>query len=278
MIRVDRSHPLSRGMLAWAMGLPGRFGGASMTDLIAGTKLPFSASWQGNSPSWSSGPAQGPGPAIQFPFSDATFGHPAGIVDVGYSLASKVSNALTIAVYAYTPNSATLECFCGEGVNPPDTDVATVFRLPDHSYWARVSNTTNTQATVSGGAWPTGRWTSVILTYDGSTVALYADGVSLGTAALTGSVYATGLNYAIGARAASSDYRIYGNGGKVAAWLLWNRGLSASEAAQVAAEMRAGYPNLLRRDRTPVGLLLPSQAFRPWYSPAYSGFLGTGAA
>lgn len=276
MIRVNRSHPLSRGLLAWAMPLPGAAGTAMLLDVLSRRRYGFVASYLGGSPSYAAGENQFPGPAVRFPPFDSVPTHTAGRVDLGGNLASLgVGSALTVSIRAYTPNSSTLECFCGEAENPPDADVGTIFRLSDNTYWGRVTNSSGTPATVNAGTWPTARWTTATLTYDGATVTLYADGDSLGTASLSGSVYPTATGYAIGTRGSQdADYARFGNTGMVASWQLWNRALSASEVALQWAETRAGFPGMLIRDRAPLRSNQPGRFRRLGVEggfPAYAG-------
>lgn len=130
----------------------------------------------------------------------------------------------------------------------------------------------STVGTAAGsGAMVVGQWHHLVATHDGTTGSCYLDGVLQGTA--------TGTLNASPTTALRFGNNIYGDGaytGSMSDVAIWSRCLSAADVARLYAESRLGYPSMLIRDR--LKLVSQGQVFRPWYSPGYSGFLGTGAA
>lgn len=266
MIRVNRSHPLNIGRLAWWMGVPGRMGGTTLVDLMDR----YPARVQGTA-RWSNArPFAGPsldGSTVYRAAAD--------------SLGNTMSGPATWGV-RFTPDAAFVSNI---GIYP------ILFARWTDTYgdyiWSQalVAFPDNTVHTDSVSAFNySAPWTPVagaesmlVWTWNGSRngFKFYVNGVS--QAVTEGAWNAPSVN------TAGAPFNIGGHtttrkcSGLMSEAFVWNRVLSDAEAAQLYAGSRVGYPGLLIRDRSPIAVTLP-QAFKPWYSPGHSGFLGTGAA
>jgi len=281
VIRPNLFHPLNRGRLSWWLPVPGRMGGNVLPDLVGSNPATIIGS-----PPWTRG----------FAAFDAAVHLPGTIAAPKYA----VANCPTLSAY-------TIACrVTFDSLYPPDSSNSNNSLLKNwgsstgsgYFHWNMVPQ---------GDAAPAGNIRCYVHTSDGFFTAvtanplsvgvayrlvvtcgngvlkLYTNGAPDGSASYTGSLTSNCSKIAFGCKlqddqetpvALSIDNSLLA--GTLGDCSLWDRVLSDAEVAQLDGEMRAGYPNLLVRDRTAASLLYPP--FRPWYSPAYAGFLGTGAA
>ena len=88
-----------------------------------------------------------------------------------------------------------------------------------------------------------GTWTHVGMTYDGSTLRLYVNGVQVTSAAITGSIRSNPNNAAIGGD--QSPSAIYGFKGSIDELAVYNRTLDITELAAIVSSGTSGKPHLL---------------------------------
>lgn len=281
MIRIDKSHTLNIGRLAWWLPVPGRMGGSIFPDLIGSNPAVIY-----NSPPWTRG----------FSYFDAAVHLDGHIATPRYA----VADCPTLSAY-------TLACrVTFDSLYPPDSSNSNHSLLKNwgssfgvgYFHWNMVSqgdaspagsircyiNTSHgVFAAVTSNPLSVGVAYHLAVTCGNGALRLYTNGVPDGSASYTGTLSSNCSKIAFGVKFMddqSTPIALPADNSLLAGTLgdcsLWNRALSDAEIAQMYAESRAGYPKLLIQDRTPIVLLKPP--FRPWYSPDYSGFLGTGAA
>lgn len=231
---VEWGHPLNQGLVSWWMSLPALPRGLRWHDLTRrnhGT-LTNGPTWQG-----ARGRPGGWG-ALSFDGSD-------DYVDSAYQ---PTLTACTLSVYwMYTGNPASYPNIFGwpVGSSGPTYGLSLMQAGPSGNYFYGELKTSSIGVSVNVGA-ITG-WTLLTLTWDGSTLAIYANGRLVESAAaangaftptrpLYSAVRVDGgtVNFGPGL---ADDYRAY------------LRALSATDVAALYAESRAGYPGCLRRVR-----------------------------
>lgn len=159
-------------------------------------------------------------------------------IDTGIAPASLLNN-LTVSFWAYANAGNNPQSPFGSNessISGTDREALSVFDNTGPMYWVRVRTTAD--VTVSGGTFSTTTWHYVVVTYDGSTVTLYADGASVSTGAQTGNLYSDPQNFLIGARGKDTT----GGGGVYA----WNGNLDEvriSNSAYSASKIAAEYAN-----------------------------------
>lgn len=255
MIRPNRSHPLNAGRQSWWLALPGIVGNGNVLADI-----------------WGSNPAYAITPTMPIaglgPFGAAA--HYDGSTQ--YARAScPTLTAFTAVAWAKFDNftGATILKNWGETIAgymhwDASTAGSGVVRAYVNSTSGGGGNVTAGNTLTAGTAY------RLAVTAGGGNLALYCNGVSVGTGTYAGTLSSTLAYLAFGAKlddagaipAITGAAYLAGTMGDVG---LWNRALSATEIAQLDGEMRVGYPNLLVRDRVPVSLLLPATARAPYY-------------
>ena len=236
-----RTHPLNRQRVAWWLALPGLNGGGTWHDLAGnhdGTLTSFSGQpWQAT--------RRGGG------WGQLQFNGTSSYVDTGNPLTGFTGTAAaSVACWAYT---ATTGVYCALGDNNNnatsiDREGIAIFNNSG-VFWCRM-NCGGTDVTASGGTWTAGVTYRVVVTYDGATVRIYANGVQQGSAAGSGVIFTSGANLRLGVR---GNYGISGGGpwwwpGTLDDVSLWSRALTADEVLLDYNLSRVGYPGVLARD------------------------------
>lgn len=265
---ANLAHPLLRGLLAWWLPLPNTAGGSKVYDLSGhGRHATFGGST--TFPTWR--PASHPGRtdrAIDFDGTD-------DVMTAGAISDITGATALTIACWMY-PRS-------GGGVG-----FGRLFHSDDANPFAILMNgsATSMQFTLNGGfGIVTGTvtataWNHLIGAWDGTTMTLYVNGVSAGTAAFSTALGTCSTIY-FGDR--SSGGRAFD--GTANDFVIWNRGLSAAGAALWYDQARRGHPDTLRR-YTPKAWSFggagvsppPPPAFNPGWATGATRVIGSGGA
>jgi hypothetical protein len=282
MIRVNRAHPLNRGRLSWWLPAPPWIGGTKLVDLFGTNHATII-----NAPPWTRG----------FSGVDAALHLDGHIATPRYA----VADCPTLSAY-------TLACQVAfDSLYPPDSSNSNNSLLKNwgssavtgYFHWNMVSQgdaappgsircyanaTGGVAAAVSSTALSAGVPYHLAVTCGGGSVRLFLNGVFDGSASYTGTLSSNASKIAFGTKFTddqSTPSNIVIDNAMLAGTLgdvsLWDRALSDAEVARLFAESRTGYPGMLLRDRMDLELMAPP-AFKSWYSPTYSGFLGTGAA
>ena len=254
MIRVNRSHPLNRGRLSWWLPVPGRMGGNILADLMNSNP----ATLYGEPP-WTKG----------FAAFDSAVHLPGTIAVPKYA----VADCPTLSAY-------TIACrVIFDSLYPPDSSNSNHSLLKNwgnsfgvgYFHWNMVSqgdaspagsircyiNTTDSVfAAVTSNPLSVGVAYHLAVTCGNGALRLYTNGVPDGSAAYTGTLSSNCSKIAFGCKlddAQATPIALPTDNSLLAGALgdcsLWNRALSDTEIAAIYAESRAGYPNLLARDR-----------------------------
>lgn len=266
MIRVNRSHPLNRGLLSWWLAVPGRIGNGNVLADIAGNNPASSTALM---------PTQIAG---------------MGVVGMAahYDGSTQYARAICPALSAYTFAAwVRFDNLTGASIVKNWGEISNGYLHWDASLAgpgivrAYVTATGGVAFATAGNTLSTGVAYRLAVTAGGGNIDLYCNGVSVGTDTYSGTLSSTLGYLGFGCKLTddgSTRSLVPLTTGTIGDVSMWGRALSATEIAQLDYEMRAGYPGMLIRDRTPSLMVGLGQAFRPWYSPAYAGLLGTGAA
>ncbi|MFO0960858.1 MAG: LamG-like jellyroll fold domain-containing protein [Isosphaeraceae bacterium] len=254
---VVREHPLNRGRLAWWMPTPGRLGGGTLFDLMGASHASAvnGAAWDARGVAFAAAAARyfkAPAP------SPGTLG------------------AITFAV-RYTPATTgwypLLQRFSGFDGYADGLRIA--FGVQPNNVWYADGRACFAIAADASGLAPGSEYFDVLTVgaapgtgYAEPTI--YHNGAALApsTCVSTGPLNDTSaLPIWIGVDRGPS----YANGWTREA-SVWDRALSAAEVAQLYAESRAGYPNLLRRVAGP-----PPALWAAAHGPAFARYPRRGA-
>ncbi len=265
MIRPNRSHPLNQGRKGWWLQLPGLPGNSNVLadcwGSLAATSAAMPTPVAGLGPFGMAGLYNGStqyGRAVCPTLTAFTF--VAWVRFDNFTGATIVKNwATTIAGYLHWDAS-----LAGAGV-------VSAYVNSDSGGGG---NATASNTLSAGVAY------RLAVTAGGGAIAVYCNGTSVGTSTYAGNLSST-LGY-LGFGCKLGDTALAPDTGPGAAYLagtmgdvsFWSRALSATEIAQFDAEMRAGYPNLLIRDRPTVALFQQRGRLRIGMDggfPAYAG-------
>ena len=238
MIRPNRSHPLNRGRLAWWLALPAGTGiGESLADI------------------WGANPASSPDP-------------PTPVRGLGLAGMAARFDGSTQWARAAMPTVAAFTFLAW--VRFDNFTGATILKnwgasVAGYLHWdastaapgqvrAYVNSTSGGGGyATDGGTLSAGVAYRLAVTAGGGNIAVYRDGVSVGTGSYAGSLSSTLGYLALGTKLVDdqsapdgTDKFLAGTMGDVS---LWGRALSAAEILAVDREMRARYPGMLVRDR-----------------------------
>ncbi len=265
MIRPNRKHPLNQGRQGWWLQLPALVGnGNVLADC------------------WGSLPATSPAMPTPVPGLGvaALAGH--------YNGSTQYASATCPTLTAYTAVAwVRFDNFSGASILKNWGNIS----VEGYFHWDAIAagpGVVRLYAKATGGisfvtasnTLSTGVAYRLAITAGGGNMALYCNGNSVGTDVYSGTLTSNASAIGFGCKFADDQVTpssgsaslLAGTMGDVS---LWNRALSAAEIAQLDAEMRAGYPNLLIRDRTPVGLLQQRGRFQrigmDGGFPAYAG-------
>lgn len=235
MIRINRSHPLASGLQNWWLMAPADLGtGVSVLDIARKVRHATASNLA------QSGPRSGRS-SLAFP------------------------TAFTLASVPVFVSPLTVSCWCcpgvltrgdlvtrwvngGDGTPAADGDQYNLLygsTSGKPQFYTAIGTLGTAMGTSTGSAtMAVGRWHHVVGTHDGATASCYLDGVLQGTVSMTmNSSPSTDLKFGDN-HGGDGAYT-----GKMSDVATWARCLSAADVAQLNAEGRAGYPNLLIRDR-----------------------------
>lgn len=248
MIRVNRSHPLNIGRVAWWMSVPTRVGGTIFADLIANRKatLTGGASWGAGSPAFPSPAAlslDGSSGYASFP-QIATLDYPF-TMSAWFYLADPAHYNAPIGLSAPGDGVARVTI---EVRNDSEGNVAMAFGYDGANALIAASS--------SGAA--ANAWNHVVGVFaSASSSVVYLNGGNSGSASGSGNPTMASMTVcALGCLPYTTPVLL--SKGRLSDCSIWSRALSASEVAQLYAESRAGYAGMLIRGRA----LLPSRPGR----------------
>ncbi|MFO0887538.1 MAG: LamG-like jellyroll fold domain-containing protein [Isosphaeraceae bacterium] len=257
---VVRGHPLNAGRLAWWLDLPRWSRGRRWIDLMGR-----------HDATGVNGPEWGPGGMRFVPGSSQYLQAPAP------SLGTLAEFTLAVR---YTPATTDwfplLQRFSGFDGYADGLRIA--FGVQPNNVWYADGRACFAIAADASGLAPGSEYFDVLTVgaapgtgYAEPTIYHNGKALAPSTYVSTGPLNDTaGLPFWIGVDRGPS----YANG-RVSEASAWDRALSASEVAQLYAEYRAGYPNLLRRRRRPYPTVDAAPPARPWLA-GRSPALGTG--
>ncbi|MFO0959483.1 MAG: LamG-like jellyroll fold domain-containing protein [Isosphaeraceae bacterium] len=257
---VIREHPLNQGRIAWWLPIPGRMGGSTLFDLMG--QYPAAAF---NGPIWDAkglrytsassqymqAPAPGLGTLNEFTFAarftmPSLAGHYSSLVNRFASFDGGDVNRLRLGLSPAGYYCDGKSCFALVTDAPPGlaagVECLAVFTV--------------SAAPGTGWAVPT----------------IYHNGVALATTFLISSGVANntaGMPFWLGTDKDQNYADLW-----IGEASIWSRALSAPEVAQLWAESRNGYPNLLRRSKGFIPAFGPS-GFRPAWLKS-TAVLGSG--
>lgn len=165
-------------------------------------------------------------------------------------------NAVTVATMVYAPNTTIASP--GSDDSAGDTSGVEMFCNAGPVYWYRLR--TSSDVTISGGTFPANIWTLMAVTYDGSTVRGYANGLEVASGSQSGNLNDSGTAFHIGTRGVYVGE--YGWLGAIAFTRIWNRALSQAELRDQYLYPWAIY-NPPRRIYVAVPAAAPAASFIP---------------
>jgi hypothetical protein len=240
---VAKGHPLNRGRVAWYLTLPGWYGGSKFYDLM-GLNPGTLASMGNTSNGWRATTRPGGWGHVLFAGGSANVAAPNFF---GTLLTGKVASA---AAWMYPTGSLTAyqSVFDGTSSTQNNRQISVFLGGAANHLFVSFANggTGGTEITLTD-SWVLNTWQRLLVTSDGTTITVYRNGRSVGSAAAGIGTGFTAVN--------ASGWQIGNNpSGGGAAYVgaiddacVWSHALSTAEAKADYDLSRQGYPGVLNR-------------------------------
>ena len=231
---VVRENPLNRGLIGWWLPLPSNSGGSTLYDL-----LNLSPASLAGGAKWASQTRPNGFAAINYPTNgSATLTDPSG----RFSAIGKTSFSFAFWWFQSTVGVAASYPI---GSNAATGNYKWFIKITGSQFVFQRTNSAGQDALAINSLVTAATWTHFALTYDGTTMAVFKNGLSAGSIAGSTTIGAWSTPGSVFLGACASDVsNTYSDDIRY-----WNRGLSATDVAAVYQDSLTGYAETIRRVR-----------------------------